>query len=160
MLFLFIDLMIGVVLLAIALIDARTFVIPDRLSFTVIGLALLRIPFADSETMIDLFLGGLLAFILFETTRRIMAYRLKRDALGMGDVKLMIGGGLWLGLSSLPTAILIACFGGMIQFGILSYFYKMPIRDRKIPFGPYLVMGLLIAKLPFIQNFASVIVPL
>lgn len=88
-----------------------------------------------------------------------MARRLGRDALGMGDVKLMIGGGLWVGLSSISAAVLIACLSGMIQFGILAYIYKTPIRDRKIPFGPYLVLGLLVVKIPLTQNILSTFLP-
>lgn len=146
-------------LLKIAFIDTRTFEIPDRLSYSVIGLALLQIPVADADASIDIILGGIIAWFLFEATRRIMARRLGRDALGMGDVKLMIGGGLWVGLSSISAAVLIACLSGMIQFGILAYIYKTPIRDRKIPFGPYLVLGLLVVKIPLTQNILSTFLP-
>lgn len=160
MVLLFLDLIIGTCLLLIAVIDAKTFIIPDRLSFFVIGAALLRIMFSGGEDIVDPLLGGLVALLVFEATRRIMAHRLKRDALGMGDVKLMIGGGLWIGLSSLPAAILLACLGGIGHFAILALFYRSPIRERKIPFGPYLVFGLLIMKLHLIPDTMSLLMPL
>ena len=154
-----IDLTIIISLILIALIDARTLIIPDRLSFFIIGVASLRIIFLNYEDMVDNLLGGLVSFAIFEAARRIMSKFLNRDALGIGDVKLMIGGGLWVGLSHLPSAILIACFGGLFHFGILALFNKMQIGEHKIPFGPYLVAGILTMKLPFILEIESLLTP-
>lgn len=153
------DYVIGAVLLIIAVIDARRFEIPDRLSFTVIGLAAIQLYFIERDLSMDRLMGGVTAFLLFELTRRIMAFRLKRDALGMGDVKLMMGGGLWVGLSYLPFSILLACLTGLLHFLYLAVFYKTSLREQKIPFGPYLVLGLTSVKLPFIQNILSTLAP-
>ena len=154
-----VDLVLIIILLVIAIIDARCFEIPDRLSFAAIGLSAMQIYFVESDLRIDRLIGGLTAFFLFEFTRRIMALRLKRDALGMGDVKLMVGGGLWVGLSYLPFSILLACLTGLLHFLCLAVYYKTPLREQKIPFGPYLVLGLTSVKLPFIQNILSTLAP-
>lgn len=88
-----------------------------------------------------------------------MTFHLKRDALGMGDVKLMVGGGLWIGFLNLPFAILLSCISGFFNFMILAIFKKKSIQNQEIPFGPHLVLGLLVVKIPFAKNILSMLMP-
>lgn len=140
------DLVIIVALLAVAVVDAKSLFIPDSLTLVIAGSAFAKLVFFEGDNIIDSVLGAIIGFILFEGTRRIMTLRLKRDAMGFGDVKLIAAGGLWVGIGLLPLAVLIACASAFIVFLVLSGFSSLTLRDREIPFGPFIAIGLITAK--------------
>lgn len=80
-----------------------------------------------------LFLIRLLGFLLF-----------KKEAMGWGDVKLMTATGLFLGVGNIILTILFSSIVGAIVELILL---KIGKREKKqgIPFGPYLVLGMIIS---------------
>lgn len=124
----------------------RRFIIPDALCILVALCALVIQASVGATAVTNAFLGGLLALAIFEGTRRVMTWRLGRDALGMGDVKLMTAGALWIGLSEVPIAILMACLFALVAFVALSCREGASIRLRKVPFGPFISLGLMGAK--------------
>lgn len=140
------DLSIIAALIAIAIIDARKLIIPDSLSLFIALAALLAVYLKSYEAMFDGGLGALMAFVLFEGTRRVMTWRLKREAMGFGDVKLMTAGGIWVGSLALPIAIVIGCCAAALAFIIFSMIKKVNLREHILPFGPFLAFGLIAAK--------------
>jgi len=62
-------------------------------------------------------------------------------AMGFGDVILMGFLGAWLGVSNLVVALLVAVVAGAV-IGLISRFVT---GENKIPFGPYLAIGGLVA---------------
>lgn len=141
------DLIIIGCLIAIVLIDAKHLIIPDRLTFLIAILAGLQIIGAEEFIVIDHIIGAVLAFALFDGTRRSMTYLLQREAMGFGDVKLISAGGLWVGAHVLPYAIVIACIGAMI-FILLRYgFEKRSSMRQRLPFGPFIALGLVAARI-------------
>ncbi|MDQ7778691.1 MAG: prepilin peptidase [Planctomycetota bacterium] len=72
------------------------------------------------------FAAGLLGKLLF-----------KKEAMGLGDVKLMAMVGAFLGWKFVLLAFLLACFFGSI-FGIVL---RLVTRDQYIAFVPYLALG-------------------
>lgn len=133
-------------LIAIAVIDARHMIIPDSLSLTVGIAAALSAYLGGTEQMIDAMAGSLIALILFDGTRRVMTWRLKREAMGFGDVKLMAAGGLWVGSEALPLAILAGCVLAALAFLVLALIRRAFRREQILPFGPFLAFGLIAAK--------------
>jgi leader peptidase (prepilin peptidase)/N-methyltransferase len=87
-----------------------------------------------------------MAFVLFEGTRRVMSWRLKREAMGFGDVKLMTAGGIWVGAQALPLSIIIGCCAAALALIIFSVTKKVNLREHILPFGPFLAFGLIAAK--------------
>lgn len=61
----------------------------------------------------------------------------RKEAMGMGDVKMMAMVGGFLGWDAALLIFLLACIGGTIV-GIL---WLLITRDHYIPFGPYLAAG-------------------
>ncbi len=57
--------------------------------------------------------------------------------IGMGDVKLISIGGMWLGATGLSVALIIACIGGMI--------WSKKNKQRYIPFAPFFLIGAILA---------------
>ena len=59
--------------------------------------------------------------------------------IGLGDVKLLSAGGIWLGTTGLAIAIVISCIIGVI--------WGWKRRQRYIPFAPFFLSGGIIAFL-------------
>ncbi len=125
-------------LMCLAVIDWRSFRLPNRLTKPLIALGLIY-QFILSLDFYPYLLGAVLGYAVFWTIER--AYRLirKRDGLGRGDAKLLALGGAWCGATALPFIILIA------SSSALAYVLTQPAderRDLKIPFGPFLAAGI------------------
>lgn len=146
-------LLAGIILLvALAVIDLRTKLLPNEM---VAGFATLGILFhitTQSRFLdpADIIMGGLIGFgslyILRATANRIYGM----DALGLGDVKLIGAGGLWLGPENLMIALILGA-GASVLHGLAVALHtarkekKRPDFARlQIPAGPGLVCGLIL----------------
>lgn len=68
------------------------------------------------------------------------------DALGMGDVKIFLPIGLFLGLKLGIMALIFSVFIGGIT-GLVLIFFKLKDRKSQVPFGPFIVAGTFVALL-------------
>lgn len=131
----------GWLLLALALLDARHFWLPDRLTL-VLALAGVAAGVADMPpTLADRLIGGAAAFLLFAGIRH--GYRLlrHRDGMGGGDVKLFGAIGLWLGWGLLPVVLLGATLAGLL-WGILQSGRGRELSGASsVPFGSCLALA-------------------
>lgn len=75
------------------------------------------------------------------------------DALGLGDADLMMMAGAFLGWQVVVVSFFVAALPGLL-FGIVQMIF---VRDRYVPFGPALAVGILVTLLawqwigPFVQ---------
>lgn len=132
---------LGWILLATAVIDWKTYLLPNllTLSLFICGLVatLLLDPFALGAHII----GAIIGFLTLRSVTHAYRHFRKRDGLGLGDAKLLGGLGIWVSWEGLPSIILIASL-----LGLLFAFLKC-LRDRTvsltepIPFGPFLALG-------------------
>lgn len=121
-------------LLALAIIDFRTYRLPNVLTLPLIAGGLIY-QFHFALDLYPYLLGAVLGYAIFWTVET--AYRLlrKRDGLGRGDAKLLAAGGAWCGAMALPFIILIASASALV----LVLMKPKSERDRiKLAFGPYL----------------------
>lgn len=120
---------LGLVLLAAAVIDARSRRLPNGLTLAAAmisaGMALLEGHWRLAEGMV---FAGLLAAALF-TVRRLLRSGDGGPALGLGDVKLIAALSLWAGLAS-AWALAVAAILTLIHLR------WRPSADRRAPFGP------------------------
>jgi leader peptidase (prepilin peptidase)/N-methyltransferase len=129
--------------LAIAVIDARLFIIPNELTAAAFVLALVnaavQAPEATAEAIGVAFLrGAVLAFLFFGLRSLYRRWR-GRDGLGLGDVKLAGVAGAWLGLLTIPIAVEIAALAALAVFGLRAYASGRTLdRALKFPFGLFL----------------------
>ena len=137
-------------LLAISLVDLDHFIVPDSISLPLVPLGigavalmdhagLGRVSFPDSVFGAIVGGGSMMALALFGR----LVYG--REALGMGDVKLMAAIGAWQGLH---PALLLTVFGGSLLgsvFGIANIVARGRDRQAKLPFGPFLCAAALVA---------------
>jgi leader peptidase (prepilin peptidase) / N-methyltransferase len=136
--------LLGWAMLAIAVIDARRFIIPDVLSLPAIPIGLLASgrllePSADGLVRIDHVIG-MLAGGLGLWLVRAAYFRVRgREGLGLGDVKLAAAGGAWIGWQSLSDAILLAAALALsLAIALAVVRGKQLSAAAKIPFGCFL----------------------
>jgi len=139
-------------LLAISLIDADHFIVPDVISLPLIPLGITAIALLDLAGIGEVSLPGAVAgaFIGALSMLALAGFGrvlLGREALGMGDVKLVAAIGAWQGAH--PT-LLLTVFTASLIGSVVGISY-MVVRGRqrhlKLPFGPYLCGGALAAWL-------------
>lgn len=82
-------------------------------------------------------LGACIGFIIMWSVRFIGSKLAGKEAMGLGDVKLVSAFGYLLGPMPLLLSLLIASFFAMI-FGLFSWLCK---GNREIPLGPFLALG-------------------
>ena len=133
---------LGWTLLALALIDAKRFLLPDVLTLPLIAAGLAVTVFMDQTQILPHLLatfiaGGSLALlaILYRALRG-------REGLGLGDAKLFAAGGAWVGLAGLPGIILIACFSALVWALVQGGFQRKLSAHMRIAFGPFLALGI------------------
>ncbi len=131
-------------LLALSLIDAEHFLLPDKLTLPGIAVGLAGSFFASWTTPLQSLLGalvgggGLLALIgLWYLIRRQLA-------MGLGDPKMLAMIGAFLGLRQVPFVLLVACtLGTLISLGLMAT--RRANLQTKLPFGVYLAVAALVA---------------
>jgi leader peptidase (prepilin peptidase)/N-methyltransferase len=135
-------------LLLIASIDLKTMLIPN---WSILGLlpAGVLLAFVTPDiTWLARLIGLLAAGLLL-----MLIVIVSRGGLGMGDVKLMAAAGFCLGWKMTFLALFLASLiGGITGLGILAA-HKGNLKSE-IPFGPFLVSGIIIGIL-FGQDLIS-----
>ena len=130
-----------VALLALALIDARSFRLPDAITLPLIPAGLVAAFLIDAPIWLHalgaaLGYGGLVAIEI--------AYRAwrGRDGLGRGDAKLLAAGGAWCGAAALPATLLIASVSALLFVLLISAIRRRaPTGETMLAFGPFLAFG-------------------
>jgi len=130
----------GLVLIAaliqLARIDWATHRLPNIITLPLIAAGLLW-AFGTAEDFYPHLLGAALGYGVFWAVEVLYRLIRKRDGLGRGDAKLLAAGGAWCGAWALPAIVLIASVSALIY--ILP---KGEQRDTRIPFGPFLAIGI------------------
>ncbi len=126
--------------------DARWGLIPNFISYGIFGLALIRILYSifyiPNSVSYDVFL----AFFVFVLFGGLWFFSRGR-AMGFGDVKLAPAIALFLGWPLGFLATLFSFWFGAL-YGILILFRRRGVTLKsEIPFGPFLVLGAVIALL-------------
>ena len=134
-----------IVLLATAIIcswqisvaDWRRRIIPDAYLFPLllIGLVITNFfswPITPGAGAIAGAFGYLLALVVGMVFEHISPKK-SIAPIGLGDVKLLGTGGIWLGPTGLASALIIACVAGII--------WGLRQKQKYIPFAPFFICG-------------------
>lgn len=119
-------------LIVFFVIDLEHGLVPNRLLFPSLALAVLTIPFAPWEDPLWQLAGGVLSFGVLFAIAQVAA-----GGMGMGDVKLAALLGVILGFPAIVPGLLIAFISGGAVAGGLLLAGRLERRDP-MPFGPFL----------------------
>lgn len=127
-------------LIALALIDAKHFLLPGILTLPLLGLGLLFNLFGALEPFHNAVLGAVFGYGIFWGI--YWAYRITTDkeALGQGDFKFLAMLGAWLGWTVLPIVILLAALLASI-WGLRLMKLKQATLQTRLPFGVFLAIA-------------------
>jgi leader peptidase (prepilin peptidase)/N-methyltransferase len=136
--------LLGWAMLAIAVIDAQRFIIPDVLSLPAIPLGLLAAPMLDAQaaasTLILEHVGAaILGAAALYAIRQLYYVLRQREGLGLGDVKLAAVAGAWTGLAGLGHVLLLACVMAIATVLLLHLRQTRALRgSTAVAFGVFL----------------------
>jgi len=136
----------GCTLLTLAFIDLETKLLPDVITLPAIPVLFLAGFGAHDVPWLERLIGAAAGYLFFRLIADFYYYVLKREALGLGDAKLLALIGAVLGWRSLPFVVFVGGFVGAVV--------SLPIALRsrgagklghtQIPFGPFLAAAALI----------------
>lgn len=142
--------LLAILMIAGADVDARTFLLPDAVTYGAIILGILSAPLLQSADVFDATNPWLsIAFSVLRAAGTALALAVLRkfydgfrgqEGLGLGDVKLGGAVGAWLPLDAIPI-----CFGLATTAALLSLAFRWRgagSEKLKLPFGTFLCPSL------------------
>ena len=133
-------------LLSVVVIDYKLQIIPNRLNLTMFEIGLIFVflyGFLNPAISINMILGMLVGGGIFLLITLLGGLVYGKEAMGLGDVKLMGALGLYFGFANIIIVALISFLIGAI-LSILLILLRIKKMDEYIPFGPFIVIGALI----------------
>ncbi|MEA2977120.1 MAG: leader peptidase (prepilin peptidase) / N-methyltransferase [Alphaproteobacteria bacterium] len=133
---------LALLMLAIAVIDARQFIIPNILNAAGFMLGLLHAALQEPNIAVEaatmaMVRGAVLALVFLAI--RILYARLRgRQGLGLGDVKLAGVAGVWLDWLTMPLVIEIAALTALAIYVLRHIFGRPMSATTRLPFGLFL----------------------
>jgi leader peptidase (prepilin peptidase)/N-methyltransferase len=133
-------------LLAMAVIDFRTQLLPDSLTLPLLWAGLLYQLLFQPLLLSDAVIGAMAGYLSLWSFYWLFKLVTGKEGMGYGDFKLLAALGAWLGWQSLPLVLILSAgVGAMV--GIAMQLLIPRLRGLPMPFGPFLVMAGLIALL-------------
>lgn len=124
-------------LLVLALIDARTTLLPDSLTLPLLWLGLLLALAPVFVPLREAVIGAAAGYLSLWSVFWLFKLVTGKDGMGYGDFKLFAALGAWLGWQSLPLILLLSSVvGAAVGVGLLLL--RRHGREVQLPFGPYL----------------------
>lgn len=147
-------------IVAMLVIDIEHLILPDQLQVILFVIGFFFIVFQDvmifsaADTLTNIVWAFFSSFVFFLLALALASggkFLLKREALGMGDVKFFAVAGLWLGLASLSSFLLLAGAGGVV----MGLIWRFVVKQQLFPFGPALILSfflLLLLRGPLVSS--------
>ncbi len=140
-------LLFGFFMIALALIDFDTQLLPDDLTLPLLWCGLLINTQGTFCSLNDAVIGAVLGYLTLWCVYWAFKLLTGKEGMGYGDFKLLAALGAWCGWAAMPLIILLSSLAGAV-IGISLMVFAKRGRDVPMPFGPFLVIAGLIA-LPF-----------
>ena len=134
-------------LFSVFIIDYKLTIIPNRLNLTMFEIGLVftfLYGLSNVAISINMLLGMLAGAGIFMLITLLGGLVYGKEAMGLGDVKLMGALGLYFGLSNIIVIALVSFLIGAI-LSIILIVTKIKSSDSYIPFGPFIVIATLIS---------------
>ncbi len=130
---------VSLTLLALSIIDLKTFLLPDRLTLPLLWAGLLFQTLYQPSALSAAVWGAALGYLSLWLIYWLFKLATGKEGMGYGDFKLLAALGAWLGVSMLPAMLLLSALSGLI----IGLIYKAVNQHHEggIPFGPALALS-------------------
>lgn len=128
----------------LSVIDLKTGYLPDIIVLP-LGAVGLAVAVAGSPIGVSWPLalaGAALNAAVFYGLRWLVSRMKGREAMGLGDVKLVAAGGLWLGPIALPYIMAVGGLATLAGAGLVGLIVRKPVWRGEMPLGPGLALGI------------------
>ena len=140
-------------LLSAMIIDYKLQIIPNRLNLTMFEIGLVfcfLYGISNVAISINMLLGMLAGGGIFLCITLLGGLVYGKEAMGLGDVKLMGALGLYFGLTNIIIVALISFLVGAV-LSVFLLVTRIKKIDEYIPFGPFIVLGAFVTiLLPYV----------
>ena len=147
-------------LLSVFVIDSKTQTIPNRLNLTIFEIGLI-IAFLSGWSNIAITINMILGMIagggIFLLITLISRIILGKEAIGLGDVKLIAALGLYFGLTNIAIISIISFILAAI-ISIILLIAKRKKPNESISFGPFIVIASIISILVPTNTILSILI--
>ncbi|SEQ51209.1 leader peptidase (prepilin peptidase) / N-methyltransferase [Solimonas aquatica] len=124
-------------LLALAVMDFQTLLLPDALTLPLLWLGLLAALVPIYAPLPAALLGAAFGYLSLWSLYWLFRLATGKEGMGYGDFKLLALLGAWLGWQALPAIVLLSSISAALV-GIVLIVLRRAGRHSAIPFGPYL----------------------
>lgn len=127
-------------LVALFMIDAKTMLLPDTLTYPLLWAGLLLNMHGMFVALPDAVLGAAFGYLSLWSVFHLFRLLTGKEGMGFGDFKLLAALGAWGGWQVLPFVIFASSAFGSV-FGIVWMLAKRSRESLPMPFGPWLAMA-------------------
>ncbi len=134
---LFVMLYFYILVASLMLFDARYYLLPDPLNYLLLwGGIIAGLLGASSVTLKMSIIAIVVVYLLLWGLRTVYCCLGRKEALGLGDLKLSAALSAWVGLEASFTLLLLATLLALLYLGGQRFYGK--VVQAIIPFGPFL----------------------
>ncbi|WP_323858984.1 prepilin peptidase [Xenorhabdus doucetiae] len=129
-------------LLLLAVIDIKTYCLPDVITLPLLWVGLLFNIDGQLVSIKSAIYGAISGYLFLWFLYWLCRYALNKEGIGYGDLKLTAAIGAWLGVEIIPLLMLMASLSGLFGFFMISV--KRKSFPEFIAFGPYLCLSAIV----------------
>ncbi|MDC0899386.1 prepilin peptidase [Candidatus Pelagibacter sp.] len=130
-------------LLIIFFTDLKYYLILDKITIplSIVGLVFTFFNFNPFDVdILSSLIGGAVGYLVIYIIRFLFFKIRKVEGMGLGDAKLFLMIGIWLGIKSIYLILASSALVGAIVGSLIIYFYKKD-KDFQIPYGCFIVIA-------------------
>jgi len=127
-------------LLALAVIDLRTQLLPDVLTLPLLWAGLLYQLFFQPWQLPSAVIGAVAGYLVLWAFYWLFKLITGKEGMGYGDFKLLAALGAWLGWPMLPLLLILSAGVGAV-IGSIVQLTTPRLRGMPLPFGPFLALA-------------------
>jgi prepilin signal peptidase PulO-like enzyme (type II secretory pathway) len=130
-------------LLIIFFTDFKYYLILDKITIplSIVGLVFTFFNFNPFDVdILSSLIGGAVGYLVIYIIRFLFFKIRKVEGMGLGDAKLFLMIGIWLGIKSIYLILASSALVGAIVGSLIIYFYKKD-KDFQIPYGCFIVIA-------------------
>ena len=130
-------------LLIIFFTDLKYYLILDKITIplSIVGLVFTFFNFNPFDVdILSSLMGGAVGYLVIYIIRFLFFKIRKVEGMGLGDAKLFLMIGIWLGIKSIYLILASSALVGAIVGSLIIYFYKKD-KDFQIPYGCFIVIA-------------------